>query len=99
MRTWIRNWLGITDEVPETVPEKELRKEVIIALKALMTESHWQQYAMNLEWKGGATLFHKILGETIEASRDEYFGKAVSSYVKSEAFLDEIVERIKRKQL
>lgn len=96
MKKWIRKWLRI--EADEEIRHKQVRREVILAIKSLMEENARQHYFSEY-WPPAANVFEQLLIEAVEKIGTGHINRRAKLVVDSEEFLDRIVERLRKKQL
>lgn len=100
MKNIIRKWLEIKDPEPQpAIEEKELRRLIGQAINDALEDKKDYEYS----WYLPAHLIRNALNAAIERASKEparqEATKILEARVAGEAFIDEIVERIKRKQL
>lgn len=104
MKNVLRNWLGIEaleKKVREVVlPSKaELKKMIGPAIEAAMEDSdEWDLYFAGVSFKLKSRVRELIEEEVHRIAKDQLKELAVKR-VECETFIDDVVERIKRKQV
>lgn len=104
MKNVLRNWLGIEaleKKVGEVVlPSKaELKKMIGPAIEAAMNDSEeWDLYFCGVSFKLKSRVRDLIEDEVARIAKDQ-LNELAAKRVEGEAFIDDVVERIKRKQV
>lgn len=99
IKQWIKSWLEISSKPPpERITKTELRAEVSDALQFIFRgKPHFPGWSEYIEPSGAQ--FEELLRRIIKAQVKEETVLIFDARINNEAFIDELVERIKRKQL
>ena len=95
MRNILRKWLGITDQEPEKITDHKLRLMIGQAFESALSggEDH--------DW--GPIHIPSTLERALQNASRETAGSVAQSWIEArinnEKFIDEVVDRIKRKQV
>ena len=94
LKKWIRRWLGIYVEFfpDEIAIRKMIAEELVKVMNNTYDGNGWNGSGM-------CNAFTRTIDFSIDRKFDSRLSTDLNRIVESEAFLDRIIERIKRKQL
>jgi len=112
MKTWIKRWLGITElENQEKISyDMEALRMNVYALRTMVGEavatalageadSRWSYYYNDDCSRFNTNTLHQALKAAATEQAEAVAERCIETRIRSESFIDEVVERIKRKQI
>ena len=94
MKSFIRKWLGIAS-IEESMLRRMVGDAMLSALNGAKDED-WSPWGFSLETKN--TVTRALENASLESSSKQA-EREVQNIIGNEAFIDKVIERIKRKQL